>query len=326
MTALNVWFMGKGSRTISKADWKNHSIVADSVTWNSYNGWSIPHSAFTDDQLAILQLDAKFLLGQTGPRLVPNPSTLQELYQSGYVYYQRIMDIYNDIPVPTGGGGGVGIRPRLFHIDDYGGDPSGDTDSNQALVDAYSELGDEPGLIVFGVGNYLLYTGLNVHYNMSLGLYQGVIGQGAGLSRIDYRGEEAFVECRNLDWEFNTASEPSGGVNGIYIFGWANTNSNSGGIRFGDINRMRIDDVHIAGFNQPGGYGIWGDNQLAWSERNDIKCSAEQCTTTYIFESNSDPGGPAAGLSSSFDYSKYDLKFVVLPDQDAFVLRAASRS
>lgn len=28
----------------------------------------------------------------------------------------------------------------------------------------------------------------------------------------------------NLNWEFNTASEPSGGVHGLYLYGWGNTN------------------------------------------------------------------------------------------------------
>lgn len=233
----------------------------------------------------------------------------------------RILSI---IAPASGGGGSAASRPRLFHVDDYGADPTGETFSDEAVAAARAALGSDPGLIVFGVGTYKLNVGLNVLSGMSLGLRQGVVGQGAGLTKIDFRGQGAAIECRNLAWEFNTASEPSGGVHGLYLYGWANNNNGIYGIRYGDINRMRTSDIHIAGFNNPSSVGFYGDNQVAWSERADIDASVEQCTTAFLFESNASPTGPAAGHSSSFDYSRYKLSFVVVANQDAFILRTSA--
>lgn len=93
----DVWFIGFSSRTISSQDWAEFGIQADEVTWNSYNGWSIPHSVFSNDQLAILDSDGQFLIGQTGPRLFPEPRTLDDFSKSGYIYYKRIMEIYDAV-------------------------------------------------------------------------------------------------------------------------------------------------------------------------------------------------------------------------------------
>jgi hypothetical protein len=210
---------------------------------------------------------------------------------------------------------------RIFFVDDYGADPTGAAPSDAALEAARAAMGTEPGIIAFGVGTYLIEeAGLNAENNTSLGLRQGVRGQGSGATRIIYNGENACFEFRNLDWEFNTASEPSGGIHGMWIYGWENTNTDTYGIRYGDIGRMRVSDVHIAGFNQDGCVGLFGDNQVAWAERGDIECSVEQCTTAFLFQGCMPNSLQSYG--SSFDYSKYRLTFVVTPNQDAFVLRS----
>jgi hypothetical protein len=210
---------------------------------------------------------------------------------------------------------------RIFFVDDYGADPTGAAPSGAALEAARAAMGTEPGIIAFGVGTYLIEeAGLNAENNTSLGLRQGVRGQGSGATRIIYNGENACFEFRNLDWEFNTASEPSGGIHGMWIYGWENTNTDTYGIRYGDIGRMRVSDVHIAGFNQDGCVGLFGDNRVAWAERGDIECSVEQCTTAFLFQGCMPNSLQSYG--SSFDYSKYRLTFVVMPNQDAFVLRS----
>lgn len=212
------------------------------------------------------------------------------------------------------------IQQKLYRVDDFGADPTGATFSDAAVAAARTAMGDDPGVLVFGIGEYRLSAGLNLENGTSFGLYQGVRGQGAGATRIVYTGEDACFEFRNLDWEFNTASEPSGGIHGMWIYGWENTNSNTYGIRYGDIGRMRVSDVHIAGFNQPGCAGLFGDNHVAWSERGDIECSVEQCTTAFLFQGCMPNGLQSYG--TSFDYSRYRLTFVVIPNQDAFVLRS----
>ena len=213
--------------------------------------------------------------------------------------------------------------PKKYFVDDYGADPTGVQWSDAAVSAARAAMGNDPGLIVFGVGTYKIQTaGLNTENGMALGLYQGVVGQGKAVSRIDYRGIGACIEIRNLNWEFNTASEPSGGVHGLYLYGWGNTNANSYGIRYGDIGGMSISDVHVAGFNQVGSAGLYGDNWIAWSERADIEIVVEQCTTCFLFEGRPDNPASLPGHTSSFDYSRYRLVFVAVANQDAFVLRS----
>lgn len=112
----NVWFVGGnvqignvgGQRVISRQDWAAHGINADSITWNHYNGWSVPHDVFSNDQLAILENDNEFLLGQEGPRFMPQPETLDDFYKSGYIYYKRIKDLYDQLIDPDGTGDVVG--------------------------------------------------------------------------------------------------------------------------------------------------------------------------------------------------------------------------
>ncbi|UVT30985.1 hypothetical protein SEA_PARVUSTARDA_4 [Gordonia phage ParvusTarda] len=60
----NVWYIGEAQeRTLN--------FGASTFTWNIWNGWSIPESAFTSGQLTELDADPGFLLGQEGPRIDP---------------------------------------------------------------------------------------------------------------------------------------------------------------------------------------------------------------------------------------------------------------
>ncbi|MDQ5982417.1 MAG: hypothetical protein QG549_414 [Patescibacteria group bacterium] len=207
---------------------------------------------------------------------------------------------------------------KQYFIDDYDADPTGVNDSNQALIDVYTAMGANPGMIVFGVGTYKLYVGLNDASGHCIGAQQAVIGQGSGLTTIDYRGPGAFLEFRNKTFG-TTGNKPAGGAHSLTILGWNNGNNNTCGIRYGDIWRMRITDVEISGFNQPGSIGLWGDNQTHWSERAYIECVVNQCTECFVFESNT-----GSATSGSFDYSQYWLSFVVQPNQHAFVLRSGT--
>lgn len=209
--------------------------------------------------------------------------------------------------------------PAVHYVDRYGADPTGVTSSDAAVAAARTALGTSPGVIVFGVGTYLLTEGLNAANGTIIGLNQGVKGQGASLTKVKYTGEDACFEFRNTAWEFNTASQGGDGISGIWIEGWDNLNTDVYAIRYGDIGKMRISDVHIVGFNNAGDVGIYGDNQVGWSERANLEASVEQCTTCFLFEGCLP--NAANSYSSSFDYSRYEFKFVAIADQDAFVLR-----
>lgn len=93
----DVWFIGRGKRTISAQEWLPYGVVAEDVCWSASNGWSIPESEFSFDQLAILDNDENFRLGMEGPRLYPRPASQGEMFKSGYIYYARIMEIWDKL-------------------------------------------------------------------------------------------------------------------------------------------------------------------------------------------------------------------------------------
>ena len=95
----NVWFVGNnGTRTISASDWLSVGIVAPTITWGPDNAWSIPDNIFTSQQLAILDADPEFLMGQTGPRTLPYfAGDGSNGLGSALAYYQATKDVYNKI-------------------------------------------------------------------------------------------------------------------------------------------------------------------------------------------------------------------------------------
>lgn len=290
-----------------------------------------PDNGLTSFQIALKYLDTIADEYVRSPTLLPPTSAgwASKLYPPATQWYDSpsaaavAVDFDYGNPSDPGGqvivGGGEN-RPEFYHIDDYGGDPSGATNSNQALIDAYAAMGSNPGTIVFGTGTYLLYVGLNSAANRCLGVQQAIVGQGSALTFIDYRGPDACFEQRNNDFD-NTGTKPAGGVEGLSILGWSSGETYSYGIRYGDIWRMRIKDVEISGFNRDGCIGLYGDNHYRWSERGDIDVVINQCTKNAVFESNTgDQGFP----SGSFDYSQYKISFVAAANQDGFTLRSGT--
>lgn len=109
--AVMVWWVGSGNeRTISVADWFSNGIVADSITWNAANGYAVPESIFSSDQLNILESYGDFLRGQDGPRLNRPPSLPGGYSESAFIYYKRVKDLYDAWVAGGGGGGGVTLE------------------------------------------------------------------------------------------------------------------------------------------------------------------------------------------------------------------------
>lgn len=219
-------------------------------------------------------------------------------------------------------------RQNTYHIDDYGADPTGVADSKAAVIAAYNALNGKPGIIEFGVGKYRIGTGTNdaAGLNEAAGRLlkpgQGIRGQGVGQTIIDYRGTGACFEFRdrNFDDTSSNVIHHHGGCIGLNILGWDNPNDNTCGIRYGDQSRMYVNDVEVAGFNRPGGKGLWGDNQYRWSERANITMTIARCTDNVLLEAAT-PGHTAA--VGSFDYSQYWFAGSVGPNMNGFTLRRA---
>ncbi|QFG08147.1 esterase [Gordonia phage GretelLyn] len=86
----NVWYIGDAQeRTVT--------FSGSTFSWNIWNGWSIPESAFNAGQLAELDADPGFLLGQTGQRVNP-PWTPDGVVGRDAAILAKMLDIYNEIP------------------------------------------------------------------------------------------------------------------------------------------------------------------------------------------------------------------------------------
>jgi hypothetical protein len=105
MTA--VWFIGNRSvRTINVAAWAATGVTVDTDdVWSVQNGWSIPETDFTEQQLNVLAQFPDFYVGAPdGPRIrqpdngFPTPSMAE-------IYYRLILQMYEDwvSGSPTGG-------------------------------------------------------------------------------------------------------------------------------------------------------------------------------------------------------------------------------
>ncbi|QFG12317.1 minor tail protein [Gordonia phage Ranch] len=86
----NVWYIGD-------AQVRDITLNGSTFSWSIWNGWSIPESAFTSGQLAELDADPGFLLGQTGPRTLP-PWSPDSTVGRESVYLQQMKVIRDEIP------------------------------------------------------------------------------------------------------------------------------------------------------------------------------------------------------------------------------------
>jgi len=94
----NVWWTGNGhSYTISAAQWAQAGITSGTTEWNADNGWSINESAFTSDQMTLLEQQGDFTFGNEGPRERPGPFSIGDSKDSAYIYYKFIKDVYDEL-------------------------------------------------------------------------------------------------------------------------------------------------------------------------------------------------------------------------------------
>lgn len=109
-----VWFIGQASiRSISEKDWTAVGITGrPSATWNSENGWSIPHNQFTQAQLTILNNDPLMIINAPdGPRIgMPQGVDYDDKATKGFVVEQIVQrlgtggTIVEEGSLPGGGG------------------------------------------------------------------------------------------------------------------------------------------------------------------------------------------------------------------------------
>lgn len=104
--ASTVWYIGIGSqRHITSADWARFGIEAEDTAWKAENGWAVPTADLTEDQINVLEsMRNEFSTGQDGPRVWPAPDRIQDINESSYIYYARIVEMYASFVTGTGRG------------------------------------------------------------------------------------------------------------------------------------------------------------------------------------------------------------------------------
>lgn len=96
----DIWYVGASSSyTITSEQWAERGTTGDTVAWSADNAWSVPQHIFSPGQIALLQADNSFLLGQDGPRLRPGPSPTPlrvSSLVSAHAYYAAIQKLVQD--------------------------------------------------------------------------------------------------------------------------------------------------------------------------------------------------------------------------------------
>lgn len=153
----SVWYVGPNvsRRTIKRAAWIRALGDGDydDTTWSYLNGWSVPESAFSTEQIEHLDSLTDFLTNQIdGPRTWPPPPPDPDPAQGGnaFVYWAALVSLYGTVLeiidgwVPGEGGGtatwaSLTGKPSTFP-------PSAHTQTMDTIDGLLGALGDRPTL------------------------------------------------------------------------------------------------------------------------------------------------------------------------------------
>lgn len=209
---------------------------------------------------------------------------------------------------PAGGGGAPGLQ--LVYVDQLAGvDPTGATDSSAAIRTKQTALGSAPYRLVFGAGSYLMSSAF-VNFSQD----QGATAQGSSVSTFNWSGAGPLITAA-LPSGFN-GSQNAGAFAGFTIAGPFGTGT-SAGIKYGDLQGIVIDDVHFSGL--PGGAILgYTPSGSGWAEEAFVtRCVMSECGAGL--------GANLQYLSTSFDYSYFDILVVVEANIDVLQLNAGAQ-
>jgi hypothetical protein len=193
----------------------------------------------------------------------------------------------------------------VYRVDQYGADPTGVKSSDDAVAAALRDMGSEPGVLLFGVGDYRLSITIRL-----VGT-QALVGQGVELTTIHFEGTGDCVRLNDPVTVFPPSK--SGLIDALKISG-LKAGAGSAGIHAGDLYNMRIPSVWICDFVASGSVGMRLENTIQLSERADVYATIDNCDTAVVFE-HSDSGDP------SFSYSDWNFTIKSFANQNGVVIR-----
>jgi hypothetical protein len=228
-----------------------------------------------------------------------------------------VVDV-NDTSTPPAGSGGSDksitmsqLAPslQLIYVDQISGvDPTGGSDSSAAIRTKQTALGTSSYLLVFGQGTYLFNSAFE-----TFGPNQGVQAPGQTLTSFTWSSAGPLITASQST--FND-SHKAGAFSGFAIVGPYGGGSVAG-IKYGNLQAMRIDDV---GFNGLDGGAIIGYQPSdGWAEQSVFtRLNVDQCGATNgsIFSFN----------GTSFDYSEIDAVIDVYPGVDVVSLSGTAQT
>lgn len=206
------------------------------------------------------------------------------------------------------------VSAKTFFVNDYGADPTGAAASDTAVAAAITAMGTGRGTLEFGKGIYRLDSTKTLAYPG-----QGLCGQGAGATTIDWRGTgDCFrIWDSTVPTDASTTPGKAGPIIGFTLSGVNNANANSNGLHIGDLDYLYIENVFITGLDNTGCIGAWFENRYSWSERGNIEMICESNTNNVVFDKNA--SHPAT--STSFCYSTFKLDCYSAVNQNHVIIR-----
>jgi hypothetical protein len=214
---------------------------------------------------------------------------------------------YNTSAANTGKASTVAPGLNLVYLDGYASDPTGVSFSDGAMASAVAALGTSPGMIVLGKGAYKF---ANSYAFTSP--EQGLTGPGSALTTLTYTGTGTFL---NFWVPTFTASVNIGAPVGGFSINGFGAGAGSVGLRWGDLNRARVNDLLISGFNaSASSIGLYLHNVNGWSEQGEW--TAVNCILNSVnvcFDTN------------SFDYSVFQFVIDANSGQDGVRLQGSAQ-
>jgi hypothetical protein len=199
------------------------------------------------------------------------------------------------------------LSQRLVYLDQYGSDPTGTVASDSAMSAALTALGTSPGSIVLGKGTYKFANA----YSFA-SVEQGLAGPGSALTTLTYTGSGTFLNF----WvsTFTASTNIGAPVGGFAINGYG-AGAGAVGMRWGDLNRARVNDLLISGFNaSAASIGLYLHNVNGWSEQGEwTAINLIQNSIGVCFDTN------------SFDYSVFQFVINSNSGQDGVRLQGSAQ-